>query len=81
MNGKFIALVALDGRPWISDMVDDPRFITDPIGLECKSIMTQSYLTCNPSLKKKLKPGKLDRTMFGINRRIRSVEPQFHDDR
>ena len=62
-------------------MVDYPRFITDPIGLECKNIMTQSYLICNPSLKKKLKLEGLDRTMFGINRRIRSVEPQFHDDR
>ncbi len=56
-------------------------FITDPISLECRCTMTQNYLICNPSLKKKLKLAGLDRTMFGINRRIRSVEPQFHDDR
>ena len=56
-------------------------FITDPISLECERIMAQNHLICNPSTKKKLKPARLDRTMFEINRRIRSVDPQFHDDR
>ena len=54
--------------------------VTDPISLKCKEIMTQNYLICKPSRKKKVESACLDRTMFGIKRRIRSVEPQFHDD-
>src|ERR1039458_5978971 len=67
-------------RAWVDDRAVH-GFITDPISLECRCIMTQNYSICNPSPKKKLKPVRLDRTMFGINCRIRSVQPQFHDDR
>src|ERR1039457_151534 len=67
-------------RTWVDDRAVH-GFITDPSSLECKCIMTQSYLICNPSLKKKPKPVRLDRTTFVINCRIRSVQSQFHDDR
>ncbi len=44
-------------------------------------IMAQNYLICNPDLEKKPGRVKSDRTVFAIIRQIRSVEPQFHDDR
>src|SRR5208282_770296 len=64
-------------RTWLTTT----GLVTDPISLKCKRIMTQNYLICKPGRKKKLESACLDRTMYGIKCRIRSVEPQFHDDR
>src|ERR1700722_6924322 len=43
--------------------------------------MTQNYLICNPSLKKKLEASSLDKIKFYKRCQIRSVEPKFHDNR